>query len=176
MLLDKNYIEPKKNKYISIKKNEVRRDNLKDAFWSYDHILISKDYNSPIPHSHLAKHLIFSINNEFECTVESNTFFCKGVCIDSNIEHTVNYDSGDLLVFLFDETSNLAKELDEKYLKGLPFCLLKEELSLKVGNLWINNFKIPKRLDEAILSACNIKLVLYMGCPWRWKQYEECPW
>ncbi len=129
---------------------------MKEAYWSFDHILISKDYNSPILHSHLAKHLIFSIHNEFECRVENNIFFCKGVCIDSNIDHTVNYDSDDLLVFLFDETSNLARELEKKYLKGLPFSILQEELSLKVVDLWKDNLENPKKLDEAILSVCNI--------------------
>lgn len=130
---------------------------MKEAFWSSDHILISKDYNSPMLHSHLAKHLIFSINNKFECKIENNIFFCKGVCIDSNIPHTVNYDGDDLLVFLFDETSNMARELEKKYLKGFHFCMLKEELSLKVVNLWKNNSEDPKKMNEEILSACNIK-------------------
>lgn len=130
---------------------------MKKTFWSFDHILISKDYDNPIPHSHLAKHLIFSINKEFECKIENNTFYCKGICIDSNVEHTVNYNNDDLLVFLFDETSNLAMELEEKYLKGSPFCMLQEELSLKVVNLWKDNYDNSKKLDEAILSACKLK-------------------
>ncbi|QOR35215.1 helix-turn-helix transcriptional regulator [Clostridium sp. 'deep sea'] len=130
---------------------------MKEAYWSFDHLLISKDYNSPIPHSHLAKHLIFSTNNNFECKVNNKTFFCKAVCIDSNIEHTVINDGGDLLVFLFDETSNKARELEKKYLKTLPYCLLPEELSIKVVNLWKNNSDNAKKLDEAILAVCNIK-------------------
>lgn len=132
-------------------------DNLKKAFWGYDHILISKGYNNPMLHKHFAKHLIFSINNSFECMVENASFYCNGVCIDSNIEHTVNYDGGDLLVFLFDETSNLAGELDKKYLKGNPFCVINKELSLKVSEQWKNNYDNVKKLDEAILSVCNIR-------------------
>lgn len=143
----------KQRKNVCVK----RGGNLKEAFWSFDHIMLSKSYNNPMPHRHFAKHLIFSADSYFECVVEGVGFYCNGVCIDSNIEHTVNHDSGDLLVFLFDETSNLAAELDEKYLKGKPFCLIHAELSLKVSEQWKNNYDDAKKLDEAILSACNIK-------------------
>lgn len=130
---------------------------MNEAFWSYDHILISKGYNNPIPHRHLAKHLIFSIDNEFKCMVENNSFCCKAVCIDSNILHTVNNNSGELLVFLFDETSNLARELEEKYLKGAPYCLINEAVNLKVTDRWRKNYDDAKSLDDELLSICNIK-------------------
>jgi len=130
---------------------------LKEAFWSFDHLLISKSYNNPLPHRHFAKHLIFGVNGYFECVVEGASVYCNGVCIDSNIEHTVNHDGCELLVFLFEGTSNLAAELDEKFLKGKAFCLIHEELSLKVSEQRKNNYDDSRKLDEAILSACNIK-------------------
>lgn len=130
---------------------------MKEAFLSYDHILISKGYHNPMPHKHFAKHLIFSRVNEFECIVEKESFFCNAICIDSNTLHTVKHASGDLLVFLFDGTSNLAKRLDEKYLKGKSFCLLNKELSLLVNEQWKENYDDVKKMDEAILSACGIK-------------------
>jgi hypothetical protein len=54
---------------------------LNEAFWSYVHILISKAYNNPEPHRHWAKHLIFSLDNEFECTIESTSFCCYAICM-----------------------------------------------------------------------------------------------
>jgi len=129
---------------------------MKEAYWSYDHILISKGYIDPEPHKHLAKHLIFSNNNEFECTVGGLVLRCKGICIDSNIIHTVKHDAGGLLVFLFDETSNLAEELSEKYLKGAPYLVLKDELAYEVGRQWQENCIDAGKLDETVLSVCNL--------------------
>lgn len=130
---------------------------MKSAFWSKDHILISKAYNNPIPHRHLAKHLIFSMDDPFECRIENINFYCKAVCIDSNALHTVNHDSGQLLVFLFDETSNPARKIDEKYLMGAPYCLLSEELIAETCNAWRNNGDDAKSMDAAILSICNLQ-------------------
>lgn len=130
---------------------------MNEAFWTYDHILISKAYNNPIPHRHLAKHLIFSIDDKFECMVENISFSCKAVCINSNTLHTVNHDNGNLLVFLFDETSNTSRLIDEKYLNGAPYCLLSEEMVIKVCNAWRNNYDDAKSMDDDILSICNLK-------------------
>lgn len=130
---------------------------MEEAFLSYDHVLISKGYHDPIPHRHFAKHLIFSMNEEFECIVENERFYCNGICIDSNALHSVKCDSGNLLVFLFDGTSNLAGRLDEKYLKGETYCLINKDLTLLVSELWKNTKKDAKKLDEAILSLCGIK-------------------
>ncbi|MCX8131669.1 MAG: AraC family transcriptional regulator [Clostridia bacterium] len=132
-------------------------DILAEAFWAFDHILISKGYDNPAPHRHLAKHLIFSVNNKFECVVENASFYCKGVCIDSNVEHTIGRNDGNILVFLFDETSVLARELSVNYLMGKPFCVLDEKLSSKVSTVWEETHKDSKKLDEAILSVCQLK-------------------
>ncbi len=130
---------------------------MKEAFWSYDHILISKGYHDPAPHRHFAKHMIFSIDREFECMIGDTVFLCKGVCIDANVLHTVNCQSGDMLVFLFDETGKMAGELDKKYLKGEPFCITDDELSSKVCEEWKGRHCDAGKLDEAILSACGIR-------------------
>ena len=72
---------------------------------------MSQGYDNPAPHRHMAKHLIFSLNGEFECKVDDMDVFCRGICIESGIKHTVNADDSRLLVFLFEETSSLAEEL-----------------------------------------------------------------
>jgi AraC-like DNA-binding protein len=131
-------------------------ENMQEVYWTYDHILISKGYNDPKPHKHFAKHLIFSNNDEFESAVGGLVLRCKGICIDSNIIHTVKHDAEGLLVFLFNETSNLAGELSEKYLKGAPYIILKDELAYEVGRQWSENCTDAGKLDETVLSLCNL--------------------
>lgn len=127
-----------------------------EVYWTYDHILISKGYIDPKPHKHFAKHLFFSNKDEFECAVGGFVVKCKGICIDSNTIHTIRHDAGDLLVFLFDETSNLAGELSEKYLKGAPYLVLNDELVYEVGRQWLDNCMDARKLDETVLSLCNL--------------------
>ncbi len=129
---------------------------MSNAFWSDDHILISKAYHDPEPHSHLAIHLIFSAGDAFECVVDNTCFVCKGICIQSNTMHTIACDKGELLVFLFDKTSNLAKLIEQKYLMGEPYCRISEELAGEVCNAWRTNCDDAKHLDNAILSVCHL--------------------
>lgn len=128
-----------------------------DVFYAFDHILMSKGYDDPTPHRHIAKHLIFSLDEPFECIMEKTSFHCKGICINSNIEHTIKSSSDGVFIFLFDETSTLARELNEKYLKGTPFYIIDEELSDVVQQKWILNYQDAVKLDESILSVCNLK-------------------
>lgn len=127
-----------------------------EVFWTFDHILLSQGYKDPIPHKHLAKHLIFSTNDYFNCTVENEIVHCKGICIDSNTWHTVNSNDNNLLVFLFDETSFLAEELSEKYLKGKHFCIIDEKLVFMVISEWKINHGNSRKLNNAILSVCKL--------------------
>lgn len=129
---------------------------MSNAFWSHDHILIAKAYHDPEPHRHLAVHLIFSTGSAFECIVNHTRVTCKAVCIQSNIMHTIACDNSKLLVFLFDNTSNLAKLIEQKYLMGELYCLISEELNKEVCKAWETNCDDAKHLDYAILSVCSL--------------------
>lgn len=124
-----------------------------EVLWTFDHILILQDYKDPGIHKHLAKHMIFSLNSEFECIIGNKKICCRGICIDSNIYHTVDSSYGSLLVYIFDETSFLSEELDRKYLKGRPFCILDEKLVAKAILKWNDSCNEYNKLDDAILSV-----------------------
>lgn len=131
---------------------------MKNMFWSYDYMLIYKNYSDPAPHKHFAKHLAISIDGEFESIVEDAPFYCKGVCIGSNVEHTVRSDNKGLLIFLFDETSVLAKALEDQCLQGAPFCRIDEEHASKIVEQWKNSGENDiKCVDDAIRSMLNVK-------------------
>lgn len=129
--------------------------------FKYNHLMIQAAYKTPEPHSHLAAHLIISLKGMLSCCVEAEMFQAKGICIASDVEHTVYSEEGEILLFLFIEASSYVKELEEVYLKGKVYMVIPEELVQKICALWEqyeDNFEI---LDVEILRACGMKIEDY---------------
>lgn len=131
-------------------------DYLTEVFYGFDHILLSMGYHDPLPHRHLAKNLLISLHDKFVCRINEDRISCTGICIGSDIMHTVQRDSGELLVFLFDETSYLAEQLETQYLKGKLFCILSETLCSRVVEEWEKKHSDFKKFDRDILSECGL--------------------
>lgn len=96
--------------------------------FSFDHIFFNADYRTPDVHSHFAKHIIFARQGELECSVDGNKFNCRGVAIQSNVPHTVNAQRAHMAVYLFDETCNRSKQIDELYLQGNEYAVISDGL------------------------------------------------
>lgn len=87
-----------------------------------DHIFLDTEYRQPALHQHLAKHIIISLSDDLLVTFEGEkTVVCKGVIIDANILHTVASKDNRMLVFLIDDTSVLAQNIDRYQLSGKPY-------------------------------------------------------
>ncbi len=131
---------------------------LTDVFYFYDHMFIFVDYKTPECHKHLAKHMIFSLGDEMECYIGDKKLLCRGICIDSNVEHTIKVCLQGMLVFLFDETSSLAFQLKNKYLNEKVFSIIDEKIVDDVVNIWRINEKSSKKIDKSILLACGLNI------------------
>ncbi len=128
-----------------------------------DHISFFADYHSPERHSHFAKHLIFSGDGFFHCTVNDYCFHCTGVCIGSGAVHTVEHKGGDLFVMLIEETSFLSQILEYRYLLGKPYAVIREnplkdvqqieEADSKVLNLCAPDIRTEINYDKRIVKA-----------------------
>lgn len=127
-----------------------------EVFYAPDHVLISRGYHDPMPHRHLAKHLLIGLQDGFVCRVKDQTVPCSGICIGSDILHTIQQASGGLLVFLFDETSDLAEQLETLYLKGRPFGVLDKALCSRMAGEWAQNGSDSKEFDRRMLLACGL--------------------
>lgn len=87
-----------------------------------DHVFLDTEYRQPAMHRHLAKHIILSLSDELSVTFEGDKkVLCKGIIIDANVFHTAAGRDGRMLVFLIDNTSLLAQNLDRYQLFGKPF-------------------------------------------------------
>lgn len=81
-----------------------------------DHIILTASYEKPVPHKHLALHLLFGLEGPVECQVEGQQIVCDGICIASNVYHTASAGEGQLLMVLVETSSELAKQIRKNYL------------------------------------------------------------
>ena len=109
-----------------------------EIFCAIDYVLLVDDYNDPQKHKHWAKHICVSLSGKMNCIIEDKTVECDGIMVSSNVLHTIE-TQGKVLVYLFDETTDVAKEIDEKYLKSSKYKVVKSEDVKKIKNIWNEN-------------------------------------
>ncbi|SHK68572.1 AraC-type DNA-binding protein [Clostridium cavendishii DSM 21758] len=139
-----------------------------DIFYTIDHVLLFVDYNYPEKHKHWAKHLIISLGKEFKCIIEDKEIICRGIIIGSNVMHTIESYDNEMLVYLFDETTDMSKEIEDKYLQNNNYYTLNVEKLKEIKRVWINEIlslkdimKIKQKyydVYEKILNICNLNI------------------
>ncbi len=127
-----------------------------DILFKYDHILIRSEYRTPDIHKHLAAHLAIGLNGELDCVVRDVPFKCSGLFIASDVEHTIYAETGDLLLFLLDITSDMAKKIEEKYLRGNDYALLDMATVDLMVRIWSDSKDDLNEADRRLLEAGGI--------------------
>lgn len=75
--------------------------------------MICSEYSDPELHRHSASHIMISLNDNIDVAVENERIRCKGVLIPSGVYHTANTHGNGVLVFLFDNTTAVSKQIDK---------------------------------------------------------------
>lgn len=117
-----------------------------DIFCAIDHIFLIADYRDPQIHRHWAKHIFISLNGQINCIIEGQKVECEGIMLSSNVFHTIE-SQGKVLVYLFDETTDVAKKMEEVHLKKSKYKVINLSDVEKIKKIWnksmlnLNNFK-----------------------------------
>ncbi|MCR5000586.1 MAG: helix-turn-helix transcriptional regulator [Lachnospiraceae bacterium] len=128
-----------------------------DILFEYDHILIRAEYRTPDIHKHLATHMVFGIKGELSCVVGDDTFKCRGAFITSDVEHTIYAETGDMLLFLLDTTSVMARNVQKNYLHGKAWSILDDTTVSDMADTWRECADDLKEADRRLLEACGIE-------------------
>lgn len=139
---------------------------LTEIYSSIDHILLLDDYSDPELHKHFAKHLIISLEDEINCKIEEKSISCNGILINSKVMHTIDSKNQQVLVFLFDETSDIAEEIQEQYFMHRQFVVLPKENAWEIVKIWSqfidtkkeNITHAYKETFRKIMEICNVKV------------------
>lgn len=126
-----------------------------DIFCAIDHVLLVDDYNDPQKHTHWAKHILISLIGKMNCIIEDEEFECYGIIISSNVFHTIK-SQGQVLVYLFDETTDISKKIEEKYLNNFLYKFIQMSDVQKIKRTWneyMLNIKDSNKLREIYLKT-----------------------
>ncbi|MDD3223684.1 MAG: AraC family transcriptional regulator [Clostridium sp.] len=142
-----------------------------EIYRSINHILLLDDYNDPKLHKHFAKHLIISLKDKINCVIEEKSISCNAILINSNIMHTIDSKNQQVLVFLFDETSDIAEEFQEQYFKDRQFVVLPKENAKEIVKIWSQFIKCKKenityaykKTFKKIMEVCNVKIKITLN-------------
>lgn len=138
-----------------------------DIFGAIDHILLVDDYNDPQKHRHWAKHILISLSGKMNCIIEDEEVECDGIMISSNVFHTIK-SQGQVLVYLFDETTDISKKIEEKYLNDFLYKFIQMSDVQKIKRTWNENMlniqdsnkvrEIYLKTHEEILNILNLNI------------------
>ena len=78
-----------------------------------NHILIHAGYDNPTKHSHMAAHIIISTGDELRITSNGTEHRCHGVMVPSGVSHMVDTCGNATLVFLYDCTTDVARQIKD---------------------------------------------------------------
>jgi AraC-like DNA-binding protein len=89
-----------------------------------DHIAAVTDKIDSDTHKHLMLQISISFHSEFNISVNKNQFDCKGIIISSNTDHTFHSNQDTQILFLIDNTSTIARQLNHQYLKDQSYYII----------------------------------------------------
>ena len=87
-----------------------------------NHILIRTGYADPVEHCHMAAHIIISMEEEIRIVSEDTEYLCHGIMIPSGIAHMVDTNENDVLVFVYDCTTSVAKQIHKIEMISKEVC------------------------------------------------------
>lgn len=128
-----------------------------NIYCAKDHILLVANYSNPQVHKHWAKHLFISLSGPMNCIIEDKKVNCYGIMLSSNIVHTIE-SKGEVLVYLFDETTDVAKKMEETHLKNSKFKVINLDDVEKIKKIWnesMSNLNKFKNVRDIYLSTHN---------------------
>lgn len=86
-------------------------DNYTNIYLDYNQAIIYAKYGNPEAHKHAAAHIIVAFDEPFKVIIDGKCYEEYGICIPSNCMHRIVDYKKPLLVFLYEETAGLAKQI-----------------------------------------------------------------
>lgn len=123
-----------------------------------NNLLICAEYSNPELHRHNAAHIMISLDEKIDIMANGERKQCRGIVIPSRVAHTANTDKNRVLIFLFDNTTTIAKQIR-------TLAILSEEAVDKIIKAYYsfeNSDKLNyhyKELMECVYKCANLSVV-----------------
>ncbi len=138
---------------------------MENILYRNDRTVICPKYKNPKEHRHLAKHIIIS-TEEMKCTLNGEIVISKSLIIQSNVKHSIIRDmDAVMLVFLIDDTSDLAKLIDDTCLRKKSFTKLDTDLEQDLIEYILDKGKLAL-IDDYLMKRLGYEKITH-------KSYDE---
>ena len=117
-----------------------------------NHILLRTQSLQPAQHSHMATHIIISMGGRMKVQCAGAEYLCQGILLPSGISHAVDTQGNPVLVFLYDCTTHVAKQIRE-------LACIPEEACNEIAQLyadWEETAGCYGGFEKAVLSRLGI--------------------
>lgn len=117
-----------------------------------NHILIRTGSLQPAQHSHMAAHIIISMDGSIKVQCARAEYLCHGILVPSGISHAVDTQGNAVLVFLYDCTTEVAKQIRE-------VACIPEEICKEIVQLYADMESVSDSyygFEKAVLSRLRI--------------------
>jgi len=117
-----------------------------------NHILLRTQFFQPAQHHHMAAHIIISMGGRMKVQCAGAEYLCRGILVPSGISHAVDTQANPVLVFLYDCTAHVAKEIRE-------IACIPEEVCNEIARLYTDLEETAisyNAFEKAVLSRLGI--------------------
>ena len=117
-----------------------------------NHILIHTGSLQPAAHSHMAAHIILSLGGRMKARCAGGEYLCRGILLPSGASHMIDTCGNPVLVFLYDCTTEVAKQIRE--IASIPEEICEEIVRRYVD--WDETAGSYAGFEKAVLSRLGI--------------------
>ena len=116
-----------------------------------NHILIHTDSISPSGHRHMAAHIMVSLDNNIKVYCDDE-YCCKGILIPADTYHEVDIVGNNTIVFLYECSSDVAKQIND-------VRIISDDLCQKIKEAYLNleNVTDYKRFETSCLDILELE-------------------
>ena len=117
-----------------------------------NHILLHTESLQPAEHSHMAAHIIISMDGSMKVQCAGAEYLCHGILLPSGVSHAVDTQGNPVLVFLYDCTTDVAKQIRE-------IACIPEEVCKEITQLYADCDETTGSyygFEKAVLSRLSI--------------------
>lgn len=98
-------------------------------------VLEGTEYDDEM-HRHLIKHILIGLEEDVHCVVAGQEIYCKGIIIQSNVEHEIYKSDKEMLLFLVPDCCNIGRDMEVKYFKKNPYYILSDDTIINLRKKW----------------------------------------
>lgn len=91
-------------------------------------------------HKHLMKHILIGLEEDSHCIVAGQEIYCKGILIQSNVEHKIYKSDKKMLLFLVSDCCNIGRDMEFKYFNANSYFILPDDIVIKLREKWEHSF------------------------------------